>query len=170
MRSIASLLVPFLVVLNSGCSMSESDKETAADKEEIRKMNESDGDAEKPSNEVPFDINMEELYGDWVLIGVGADRMGPGIAPVGEILFAFRENGNMTVATEGKQELSENLLGIPSPYTIEDKKLCSDDIVFKLQFKQGCAEIIRLNEGRMSIEIEIPNGGFIYKHFVKMEE
>jgi len=121
-------------------------------------------------DEIPFEINMEELFGDWVLIGVGADRMGPGIAPVGELLFAFRDNGNMTVATEGKDELLQNLEGIPSPYILEDTKMCSDDVLFKLQFKEECCEIIRLHEGRMSVKVEIPNGEFIYKHFVKLDE
>lgn len=170
MKTVLFFLSVSFVVFGCEMSMSESDKETAADKEEIKRMNESAPVDQNGSNEVPFEINKEELFGDWVLIGVGADRMGPGVAPVGEILFAFRENGNMTVATEGKAELDENLIDIPSLYTIEDKKLCSDDIVFKLQFKQECVEIIRLNEGRMSIEIELSGGGSMFKHFVKVEE
>lgn len=169
MKRFLRLLPLFLCVTFMSCSGSK-DSNPDIEKSSEEDVTEEKQKTESSADQIAFEINMDELYGDWVMIGVGADRMGPGVAPVGEIMFAFRDNGNMTVATEGREEIEENLAGIPSPYTIDDKKLCSDDIVFKLQFKQPCAEIIRLNEGRMSIEIEIPNGGYMYKHFVKLEE
>lgn len=166
MKSIIYLLSISFLLFSCNFEVPEDD----AKEDDVENQDDNAGEKEDGNEqEVSFDINMEELYGDWVMIGVGADRIGPGIAPVGEILFAFRDNGNMTVATEGRSELEVNLAGIPSPYTIDDKKLCSDDIMFKMQFKQECAEVIRLNEGRMSIEIEIPGGGLMYKHFVKLD-
>ena len=162
------LPVSFLFV---SCGFNGSSEDEKADDSIENQKDEDENGEQVSSDEISFEVHMEELYGDWVLIGVGADRMGPGVAPVGEIMFAFRDNGSMTVATEGREEIKVNLAGIPSPYEIKDKKLCSDDIMFKLQFKQPCAEIIRLNEGRMSIKIEIPGGaGFLYKHFVKLDD
>lgn len=162
MRTIA--FISLLIVALSGCSAPEiEEQEETQDREQVK-------EAAPENQKIPLTVDLEGLYGDWVLIGVGADRMGPGVAPYGEILFAFRENGIMTVATEGKEELAQNLAGIPSPYIQEGTKLCSDDIVFKLQFKQECCEVIRLDEGRMSIEIEIDGGSKIYKHFVKLED
>lgn len=157
-----------LFVIVSACSSSESDPEF--DQKELESTT-AKKEVESDQSEVEvisFDINMEELYGNWVLIGVGDNPAGPGIAPYGEILFAFRESGEMTVATEGAQELVDNLAGIPSPYRIDGTNLCSDDVVFKLQFKQECCEVIRLNQGRMSIGVAV-EGGIIYKHFVKLE-
>lgn len=121
------------------------------------------------SNVVSFDIVPEELYGDWVLIGVGADSLGPGSAPYGEIFFAFRETGDMTVATDGVEELQSNLEEIPSPYKLDGNNICSNDLLFKMQFNGSCVEIIRLNEGRMSVAIQLEEGGIMYKHFVKVE-
>ncbi|MCR9172410.1 MAG: hypothetical protein NXI10_07970 [bacterium] len=164
------LLLTSLLFLICSCEMSESDKETDADKRSIQRMNAPKKKVDNSNSEISYEIIMEELYGNWVLIGVSEDRNGPGLAPQGELLFAFRKNGAMTVATEGMQEITENLAEIPSPYSIEETKLCSDDPLFALQFVQRCVEVIRLNEGRMSIAVEIPDVGFIFKHFVKLEE
>ncbi len=145
-----------------GMSDSEYQKELQEDKEK---------EALDSSGEVSFDISMEELYGDWVLIGVSEDRSGPGLAPSGEFFFKFREDGYMTIGTEGREELKENIVEIPMVYEVAGNKLCSNDGMFQLQFGENCAEVIRLNEGRMSIEIEIPNGDYIiYKHFVKLDD
>jgi hypothetical protein len=167
MKASLYILGVTFIGLASACSDSGSYIELDQKKIEPTEVNK-EIDVDQPeTQEISFDINMEELYGNWVLIGVGDDPMGPGIAPYGELLFAFTENGEMTVATDGEQELIDNLAGIPSPYSINGTSLCSDDIVFNLQFKEGCCEIIRLNQGRMSISIDLEVGS-VYKHFVKL--
>jgi len=153
-----------MVGILAGCSDSNSERDTNYSGSENNGTHSS-----VPLNEVSFDIALEELYGNWVLIGVGADSIGPGTAPYSEIFFAFREDGNMTVATEGIGELQVNLEEIPSPYALDGKSICSDDVLFTLQFGESCVEIVRLNGGRMSIEIELSEGGTMYKHFVKVD-
>lgn len=167
MKVLACLL--FVSALLFGCGEVSDPKERSIKNENKPENNVEHGKSD-PKSEVSFKINLNELYGDWVLIGVSTDRTGLGQAPDGELFFAFRKSGNMTVATEGRQELEENLVEIPAPYEVNDKKLCSTDLIFQVQFHQECAEIIRLNEGRMSIEIEVPGAGYFYKHFLKLDD
>lgn len=160
-RLLFFLLIPLVVV---SCSDGREDE-----KVESKSNGPIQNSSVAPSSEVSFEIELDELFGDWVLIGVGIDSIGPGTAPYGEIFFAFRDSGNMTIATEGVQELQLNLNEIPSPFQLNGNSICSNDLLFKMQFNEPCAEIIRLNQGRMSIAIELEGGGKMYKHFVKVE-
>ncbi|XOV66855.1 MAG: hypothetical protein ACFHU9_14610 [Fluviicola sp.] len=169
MKSILFFLIASCLLF--GCDGVPDPEEEMSDSEYQKQLQEDQKqEGQDMLDEVPFDINLGELYGDWVLIGVSEDKNAMGLAPQGELFLALREDGRMTFATEGEEEITENLEEIPALFKVMDKNLCSDDALFALQFIQPCVEVIRLNQGRMSVVIEIPEVGVIYKHFVKLGE
>ncbi len=102
-------------------------------------------------------------------------RDGDGI-PIGEgedaILMQITADKSMAFATEGLEELAENIEGIPVPLTVRRGFMCSKDGLFKLHFKKACARVVGLTDTEMLVAIQIPSEpgelSFLFKNFAKM--
>lgn len=103
----------------------------------------------------PVALSIEKLEGTWEYKEVRMSPEAKGIAPVGgTILMGITKEFKLAFATEGKQELQDNLESIPSFFEIKDKQICAsdpNDITFKLNFKATCFKLYLLNEKELVI-------------------
>ena len=99
------------------------------------------------------EISIEKLVGTWECADIRTSVDETGIAPVGEILLGITDQHTLSFATDGMDELKENLIGVPSSFEIRDNKLYAKDmsaeIDFKLNFKNKEVRCYLLNENEM---------------------
>jgi hypothetical protein len=127
---------------------------------------------EQEEVELPsVDLKIENLIGIWKLAGIGASATGSGIPPAeGEILMQINEDNNMAIATEGLEELKLNMAGIPSPFVLEGNNVCSEDLLFKLQFKKRCTEVVKVDSNEIVFAIDLNNpGALMYKRYTRVK-
>ena len=101
----------------------------------------------------PVEISIEKLVGTWKYAEVRTSVDQKGIAPMGEILLGITDKHTLSFATDGLEELKENLMGVPSRFELRDNKLCaldmSAEIDFTLNFKNKEVPCYLLNENEM---------------------
>ena len=128
----------------------------------------------EPEKEVefpPLELQLSDLVGIWKLseIRMAPDKTGtPPVTFGNDILMQITDDGLLAIATEGPEELADNIEGIPTEIRIEENFLCADDdIVFKIQFKANCTEVLLVNDAELLFKIDIGEGQHMYKYFTK---
>lgn len=124
----------------------------------------------QPDDAQPVEISIDKLAGTWVYAEVRTTVNKTGIPPMGEMLLGITTDNTLSFASDGVEELKENLIGVPSSFEIRDNKICaldmSAEIDFKLNFKNMEVKCYLLNDDEMILGKESENGPMpIYMYF-----
>lgn len=121
----------------------------------------------------PVDVTIKLLAGFWKYSEVRSNPKESGTPPVGEILLGITEKNELTFATNGIEELKENLKMIPTNFEIRGNTLFPKDKLavgdFKINFNNVKTTVFLLNEnelilGKGVLEKETP---VLYMYFTK---
>ncbi len=121
----------------------------------------------------PVEVTINLLAGFWEYSEVRTNPKESGTPPVGEVLLGITENNELTFATNGIEELKENLKMIPTSFEIRGNALYPKDKMsvsdFKISFNNVKATVFLLNEnelilGKGVLEKETP---VLYMYFTK---
>jgi hypothetical protein len=122
----------------------------------------------------PVEISIDRLVGSWIYTEVRTTVNEEGPSPMGEMLLGITADHTLSFATEGIEELKENLVGVPSSFEIRDNRLCALDmnaeVDFKLSFKNMEVKCYLLNDNEMILGKEGENSPMpIYMYFKRFE-
>jgi hypothetical protein len=129
---------------------------------------------ERLADPTPVEISIEQLVGTWKYAEVRVLPFEKGIPPMGELLLGITSDFTLSHATEGKEELKNNLINVPSPFEIKDNQLCATDKLaefeFKMSFGNTKVNCYLLNKTEMILGKDGPDGSTVlYKYFSRVE-
>lgn len=158
-------LIAFCIGMISACSSKVEEKK------EVEKKVESS--VVRVDSTPPVEVTTKLLTGFWEYSEVRTNPKESGTPPVGEVLLGITENNELTFATNGIEELKENLKMIPTNFEIRGNSLYPKDKMsvsdFKISFNNVKTTVFLLNEnelilGKGKLEKETP---VLYMYFTK---
>lgn len=121
------------------------------------------------------EVSLEQLVGTWKYAEVRVEPNSEGIKPVGgTILMGITDDYKIAFATDGEEELIQNLELLYSEFKIVDNQICAvdeNDITFKINFQRTCLPVYLINEKELVIgkgkDSENKDKPIIYQYYKK---